>query len=95
MTEAAVRMCSVRKVVLKNLAKLIGKRLYQSLFFNKVAGHRPATLLKKRLWHRCFPVNFAKFLRTPFCSVKIQNNSGGCFCNKGDSSLNQNLMNLI
>ena len=24
-----------------------------------------ATLLKKRLWHRCFPVNFAKFLRTP------------------------------
>ena len=27
---------------------------------------RPATLLKKRLWHRCFPVNFAKFLRTPY-----------------------------
>ena len=22
-----------------------------------------ATLLKKRLWHTCFPVNFAKFLR--------------------------------
>ena len=32
----------------------------------------PATLLKKRLWHRCFPVNFAKFLRTPF----LQNTSG-------------------
>ena len=31
-----------------------------------------ATLLKKRLWHRCFPVNFAKFLRTPFS----QNTSG-------------------
>ena len=27
---------------------------------------RPATLLKKKLWHRCFPMNFAKFLRTPF-----------------------------
>ena len=26
---------------------------------------RSATLLKKKLWHRCFPVNFAKFLRTP------------------------------
>ena len=25
----------------------------------------PATLLKRRPWHRCFPVNFAKFLRTP------------------------------
>ena len=27
---------------------------------------QPATLLKKRLWHRCFPVNFAKVLRTIF-----------------------------
>ena len=26
----------------------------------------PTTLLKKRLWHRCYPVNFAKFLRTSF-----------------------------
>ena len=33
---------------------------------------RPATLLKKSLWHRCFPKNFAKFLRTPF----LQNTSG-------------------
>ena len=38
----------------------------------KVAGLRPATLFKKSLWHRCFPVNFAKFLRTPF----LQNTSG-------------------
>ena len=29
-------------------------------------GLRPATSLKKRLWHRCFPVNFVKFLRAPF-----------------------------
>ena len=27
---------------------------------------RYATLLKNRLWHRCFPVYFAKFLRIPF-----------------------------
>ena len=33
---------------------------------------RPATLLKKSLWHRCFPVNFAKFLRTSY----LQNTSG-------------------
>ena len=32
---------------------------------------RPATLLKKRLWHRCFPVNFAKFLRTPFLTEHL------------------------
>ena len=33
---------------------------------------RPATLLKKRLWRRCFPVNFAKFLRTPFLTENLQ-----------------------
>ena len=27
---------------------------------------QPATLLKKRLWHRCFSANFAKFLRKAF-----------------------------
>ena len=55
-----------KKGVLTNFTKLTGKHLCQSLLFNKVAGLRPATLLKKRLWHRCFPVNFVKFLRTPF-----------------------------
>ena len=55
-----------KKGVLENFAKFYGKHLCQSLFFNKVAALRPATLLKKRLWHSCFPVNFAKFLRTFF-----------------------------
>ena len=64
--------CSVRKGVLRNFAKFTGKHLWQSLFFNKVAGLRPATLLKKRFWHRCFPVNFAKFRRASF----LQNTSG-------------------
>ena len=31
-----------------------------------IAGLRPVTLLKKRLWHRCLSVNFAKFLKTLF-----------------------------
>ena len=30
----------------------------------------------RSLWHRCFPVNFAKFSRTPF----LKKTSGGCFC---------------
>ena len=33
---------------------------------------RPATLLKKRLWQRRFPVNFAKFLRTPFLTEHLR-----------------------
>ena len=32
-------------------------------------------LLKKRLWQRCFPVNFGKFLRTRF----LQKPPGDCF----------------
>ena len=58
--------CSVTKGVLRNVAKFTGKHLCQSLFLNNVAGLRQATLLKQRLWHRCFPLNFAKFLRTLF-----------------------------
>ena len=61
--------CSVKKVVLRNSTTFTGKHLCQRLLLNKVADRRPATLLKKRLWHRCFPVNFAKFFylfyRTP------------------------------
>ena len=53
-----------KKVVLRNFEKFTEKCLRQSLFFNNVA-FRSATLLKNRLWHRCFPVNFAKeHLRT-------------------------------
>ena len=32
--------------------------------FNKVAGLKTWISIKKRLQHRCFPVNIAKFLRT-------------------------------
>ena len=61
------RRCSIKKGVPRDIAKFTGKHLCQSLFLNKVAVLRPATLLKKRHLHRCFPVNFAKFLRTTFC----------------------------
>ena len=33
---------------------------------------RPATLLKKRLWQRYFPMNFAKFLRTPLLTEHLR-----------------------
>ena len=66
-----------KKKMLKIFAKFTEKQLRQSLFFNKAAGMRPeaCNFIKKRLWRRCFPVNFAKFIRTPF----LQNTSGGCF----------------
>ena len=64
------------KGVLQNFAKFTRKHLLQSLFFNKVAGLRPAALLKNRLRQRCFLVNFAKFLSTYF----FRDYRGGCFC---------------
>ena len=64
-----------RKDVLRNFAKFTGKHLRQSFFFNKIAGLRLATLLKKRLWYRCFPVDFVKFLKTPFYRTPL----GDCF----------------
>ena len=61
--------------VLKNLQnrKTHRKHLHQSLFFNKIAGRN---FIKKETWYRCFPVNFAKLLRTHF----LYNTFGGCFC---------------
>ena len=60
------RRCSVRKGVLtRNFGKFTGKHLCQSLLFNKVAGVKPATLIKRDSDTGFFSVNFAKFLRTP------------------------------
>ena len=53
-----------KKGVLTNFKKFTGKDLCQSLFFDKVAGL--SLQLEKRLWQMCFPVNFVKFLKTPF-----------------------------
>ena len=63
--------CSVTKGVLRNFAKFTGKHLCQSLFFNKVAGSS-STLFKKRIWHRSFPANFAKFLTAPLVTEHLR-----------------------
>ena len=65
-TETVAQTCSLKKGVLRNFVKFTWKYLCQSLFFNKVTGLRPTTLFKRRPWHRCFSVNFVKFLRTAF-----------------------------
>ena len=32
--------------------------------FNKILGLKACNFIKKRLQHRCYPVKFAKFLKT-------------------------------
>ena len=70
-SEAAAHVMFFKKSVLRNFAKFTGQHLCQSLFLNKVADLRFAALLKKRLWQRCFPVNVAKFLGTPFLTEHL------------------------
>ena len=73
--------CSVKKMFLEISQNLQEKTCARDSVL------RPATLLKKRLWYRCFLVNFAKRLRTPFLTehLFLQNTSGGCFCHKPTS----------
>ena len=65
--------CAEAGGVLKNFTIFTRKYLSQSLCFNNVASLRLATLLKKRLWHRCFPANF---VRTSY----LQNTSSRLLC---------------
>ena len=60
------RKCSVRKDVLRNFAKLAGKHLCRSLFFNKVADLQAYSFIKKRLQHRRFPAKSMKVFKNTY-----------------------------
>ena len=68
-------LTSVKQVILETLQNS-QENTYATVSF-LITLQRPATVFKKRLWHRCFPVNFAKYLRTFF----LQNSSGLLFLN--------------
>ena len=61
MSSSSHKRCSVKKGVLRNFTKLTGKHLCLGLFFNKVTGLRPATLLKKE--------TLAQVLSCEFCEI--------------------------
>ena len=56
--EAVARRWSVKKVLLKISQNSQENTCARVSFFS--------SFTKKRLMHRCVPVNFAKFFRTPF-----------------------------
>ena len=55
--KSSSRGCSVKKLFLEILQNSQENTC-------TIVFLRPATLLTKRLWHRCFPVNFVKLLST-------------------------------
>lgn len=64
-----------KKSVFKNFTKLIGKKLCRSLFLIKFqAGSL------QRDWQKCFPINFANFLRTNI----LENICEGLLLHKND-----------
>ena len=77
-----------KKCVLKNFVEFTGKDLRQSLFFNKIASLRSTSLIKNRVQRRCFPVNFAKLLRTLFYRTPLDD----CICS---INLNQVVKNIF
>ena len=66
MVRSSHRRCSVRKGVLRNFAKLSGKHLCQSLFFNKVAVLRPVTISKKQTLRQMFSCEFCVISKSKF-----------------------------
>ena len=60
-SEVAVSGCSTKQVFLKFFAKFTGKPLCWILW-----SFKSPNLFKRCFQQRCFPVNFAKFLKTRF-----------------------------
>ena len=58
----------VKLFQLKREFQLLSESATRGALWKKALGLQ----LWQRLWHRCFPVNFEKFLKTPF----LQNTSG-------------------
>ena len=67
-----VSSVSGQELTFPRFRRISKNRLYISLVLDRP---RPATLLEKKLWRRCFSVNFAKLLKHLF----LQNTPSGCF----------------
>ena len=63
MTQKQLFACSSKQVFFTIFTE---KHLCWSLFFDKVVVLGPATLFKKRIRHRCFPVTIEKILTALF-----------------------------
>ena len=65
MFRSSHRRCSVTKGVLRNFAKFTGKHLYQSFFFNTVAG--ACSFIKKETLAQVFSCESCEISKNAFC----------------------------
>ena len=71
-----------KKVVLKNFAKLTGKHLCLSLFFNKDVGLRPATLIKKDTPAQMFSCEYYEVFKNTFFTEHLWTTASKFFGNQ-------------
>ena len=75
MLRSSLQRCcnkNYKKGVLKIFCNIHEKTHVLDCLFNKAAGMKAFNFIKKRLQHRCFPLNIEKILRTP----TLKNTSG-------------------
>ena len=65
----AATSCSIKQKVFLQISNISQENTCARVSFLMLT--LISTLLKKRLWYRCFSVNFAKFLRTPFLTEHL------------------------
>ena len=69
-SEAVVRRCSVKKMFLEISHNSQENTCARVSFLVKLQVWGPLLyFIKKRVWRKCSPVNFAKFLRTPLVAA--------------------------
>ena len=56
----------------KKFRKFHRKALVLDFLFDKVASLKAYNFIKNRIQHRCFPIKFANFLRTPYFTKHFQ-----------------------
>ena len=81
------RRCSTEKVFLKISQNSQKNTCTRVSFFNKVVGLRPATLLKNRLLHKCFPAIHTQFLRAIFTEHLRETFSVSVFWRQGQDPI--------
>ena len=65
-SEAATGRCSFKIDALKNFAVFTKKSICVGSLFNKITGLQAYDFIKKRIQHRCFPVNVAKSFKNNY-----------------------------
>ena len=70
--------CSVKKGVLRNVAKFTGNHLCQSIFFNKVAG--ACNFIKKETLAQVFSCEFCEISKNTFFTEHVWATASYCVC---------------